>query len=421
MTTVHPRTSGRRSPLAEEHLPLPEVRGALAASLEGPLTVRPAVDDTGLAWLADAAEARKSAGLHREPHVRQSADGLINLASNDYLGLSTHPDVVAGAQAALAEWGAGSTASRLVVGTTQLHVDFENQIADFLGFDAALAFSSGYLANVGAICALAGRGDLIVSDTGTHASLIDGCRLSRARVVVVDRGDHEAVRDALANRDEQRALVVTDSVYSIDGEPAPVAELYDAARARGAVLLVDEAHAFGVRGPGGRGLVAEAGLSGAPDLVVTAVMSKSLGAQGGVVLGTRAVREHLIDCARTFIFDTGLNPAAVGAASAALALLSANPDLPITLGDNARRLAQRCGAAEPAAAVISIIIGDPKQAVAAAAACRDRGVLIGCFRPPSVPEGTSRLRITVRADLDHATVDHVADVVDAALREVGVR
>ncbi|MCR5977298.1 aminotransferase class I/II-fold pyridoxal phosphate-dependent enzyme [Gordonia jinghuaiqii] len=382
-----------------------------------------AVDGTevGLAWLAQAAHDRIQAGLHRDPHVRRAHAGEINLGSNDYLGLSTHPLVVAGAQAAAERWGGGSTASRLVVGTTQEHIDLEDEVAGFLGFPAALTFSSGYLANVGAVTALATRGDLIVSDTGTHASLIDGCRLSRARVVVVERGDHEAVRAALAQRTERRALVVTDSVYSIDGEPAPVADLYAASRAHGAVLLVDEAHAFGVRGPGGRGLVAEQGLSGAPDLVVTTVLSKSLGAQGGVVLGTEPLRSHLIDCARTFIFDTGLNPAAVGAARAALGILRSDPGLPDRLRDNARRLARSCGAEEPAAAVISIIIGDPQRAVAAAAACRDRGVLVGCFRPPSVPSGTSRLRLTVRADLDDATLDHVAGVVDAALREVGAR
>lgn len=377
--------------------------------------------EVGLGWLARAARDRAEAGLHRDPHVRRVGVDAINLGSNDYLGLSTHPDVVAGAQAAAAQWGGGSTASRLVVGTTQAHVDLENELADFLGFPAALAFSSGYLANVGAVTALAGRGDLIVSDTGSHASLIDGCRLSRARVVVVDRGDHDAVRAALAERTEERALVVTDSVYSIDGEPAPVADLYVAARAHGATLLVDEAHAVGVRGPGGRGLVAEQGLSGAPDLVVTTVLSKSFGSQGGVVLGPEILRSHLIDCARPMIFDTGLNPAAVGAARAALRILRTDPALPDRLRDNARHLARACGADEPAAAVISIIVGDPQQAVDAAAACRDRGVLVGCFRPPSVPPGTSRLRITVRADLDAATLDHVAEVVDAALREVGAR
>ncbi|MGV9710149.1 8-amino-7-oxononanoate synthase [Gordonia sp. NPDC003424] len=377
--------------------------------------------DEALSWLADDAVLRAEAGLHRDPVVRQSDSTMINLASNDYLGLSTHPAVIAGAHAALDAWGAGSTASRLVVGTTALHIDFENEIAEFLGFPAALAFSSGYLANVGAITALVGRGDLIVSDTGTHASLIDGCRLSRARVVVVERGDHAAVRAALAERTEDRALVVTDSVYSIDGEPAPIAELYAAATEHGAAMLVDEAHALGVRGPGGRGLVAELGLSGAPDLAVTTVMSKSLGAQGGVVLGSDLLRSHLIDRARTFIFDTGLNPAAVGAARAALGLLRDDPSMPDRLRTNASHLAAACGAADPAAAVISLVVGEPQPAVAAAAACRDRGVLVGCFRPPSVPAGTSRLRLTVRADLDTGTLDHVAGVVGDALSQVGLR
>ncbi|MEO9327640.1 8-amino-7-oxononanoate synthase [Gordonia aurantiaca] len=393
----------------------------LASDQPSPADTGAGGGEVGLAWLAGAARDRADAGLHRDPHVRCEGVEEINLGSNDYLGLSTHPDVIAGARAAAGAWGGGSTASRLVVGTTQAHIDLENELADFLGFDAALVFSSGFLANVGAVTALAGRGDLIVSDTGSHASLIDGCRLSRARVVVVDRGDHDAVRAALAGRTEQRALVVTDSVYSIDGEPAPVADLYAAARAHGAALLVDEAHAVGVRGPGGRGIVAEQGLSGAPDLVVTSVLSKSLGAQGGVVLGTGLLRSHLIDCARAFIFDTGLNPAAVGAARAALGILRADPGMPDRLRANARHLARRLGAEEPAAAVISIVVGDPQRAVAAAAACRERGVLVGCFRPPSVPAGTSRLRITVRADLDTDTLDHVAEVVDAALREVGAR
>lgn len=371
-------------------------------------------------WLAGIAERTRAAGLHRDPVVRQSDVAEFNLASNDYLGLSTHPDVVAGAHAALDQWGAGATASRLVAGTTAAHIDFENDIADFLGFEAALAFSSGYLANVGAITALVGRGDLIVSDTGAHASLIDGCRLSRARVVVVPRGDVDAVRRALAERTEERALVVTDSIYSIDGICAPLDELYGAAVDHDAILLADEAHALGVRGPGGRGVAAELGLSGAPGLVVTTVASKSLGAQGGLVLGTSLLREHLIDHARTFIFDTGLNPAAVGAAHAALRLLRADPDMPVRLRAGVRRLAQACGGEVPDAAVVSLIVGDPTAAVEAAARCRERGVFVGCFRPPSVPEGTSRLRLTVRADLSDHDLDHVAGVVRGALRGVGV-
>jgi 8-amino-7-oxononanoate synthase len=371
------------------------------------------------AWLAAVAERTAAAGLHRAPVARQSGATEINLASNDYLGLSTHPDVIAGAHAAIDTWGTGSTSSRLVVGTVQAHLDFENDFADFVGAGAALMFSSGYLANVGAVTALAGRGDLIVSDTGAHASLIDGCRLSRARVVVVDRGDHHAVRRVLSERTEQRALVVTDSVYSIDGRLAPLRELYAATRATGATLLVDEAHAIGVRGPGGRGLVAECGLAGSPDLVVTAVCSKSLGAQGGVVAGSVLLRDHLIDHARTFIFDTGVNPAAVGAAHAALRVLIANPHLPDRLLAGARRIAAAVGADRPESAVVSLIVGDPAAAVAAAQECRDRGVLVGCFRPPSVPEGTSRLRLTMRADVDDATITTVAAVVRNALGMAG--
>ncbi|MFW0791632.1 8-amino-7-oxononanoate synthase [Gordonia sp. CPCC 205333] len=388
----------------------------MSSAISTPPAARVVADP--LAWLTDDAAVRAAAGLHRELLVRQADSQDLNLASNDYLGLSGHPDVIAGAQRAVADFGAGATASRLVVGTTAAHLDFENEIADFLGWPAALCFSSGYLANVGAITALVGRGDLIVSDTGTHASLIDGCRLSRAHVVVVGRGDVEGVAQALRTNPFRRALVVTDSVYSIDGEPAPVAELYATASGAGAALLVDEAHALGVRGPGGRGLVAELGLSGAPGLIVTTVMSKSLGAQGGVVLASQLVRDHLIDRARPFIFDTGLNPAAVGAAHAALGILRANPDLPQRLRVNAARLAARCGGDEPAAAVVSLIIGDPHRAVAIAAGCRAEGVLVGCFRPPSVPQGTSRLRLTARADLDEQTIDHVAAVVNHVRAQV---
>lgn len=378
-------------------------------------------ESAALSWLAEEAAVCRAAGLHRDPVVRQSESELINLASNDYLGLSADPRVLAGAHLALDTWGAGSTSSRLVVGTTAAHVDLEDDLADFLGFASTLVFSSGYLANIGAITSLVGRGDLIVSDTGTHASLIDGCRLSRARVVVVERGDHDAVRAVLSGRSESRALVVTDSVYSVDGAIAPIRELYSAATDHGAMMLVDEAHGLGVRGPGGRGVVAEVGLSGAPDLIVTTVLSKSLASQGGVVAGPTPLRGHLIDHARTFIFDTGLAPAAVGAAHAALGVLRSTPDLPDRLRDNARRLALACGAAVPEAAVVSLVVGDPEPAVAAAARCHDAGVLVGCFRPPSVPVGTSRLRLTMRADLDLTSVEHVGDVVRAALTSGVVR
>ena len=368
-----------------------------------------------LGWLDGYAADRAEAGLRRSLRARRPGEPGLDLASNDYLGLSRHPRVLDAAADALRVWGAGSTGSRLVTGTTELHEQFERNLADFLGAEAALCFSSGYLANLGVVTALAGRGALVVSDGGSHASLVDACRLSRARIVVTPRGDVNAVREALAGRVEERAIVLTDSVYSADGTLAPVAELHAATRAHGAVLVVDEAHGLGVRGDGGRGLVHELGLAGAPDVVITATMSKALGSQGGVVVGPERVRAHLIDAARPFIFDTGLAPAAVAAADAALAELRAEPALAGRVLDRARAVAAGIGAPEPTSAVVSLVLGEPERAVAARDACAAQGVHVGCFRPPSVPEGTSRLRITVRADLTDA---EVATAVAAIRRAV---
>lgn len=213
---------------------------------------------------------------------------------------------------ALRTWGAGAGGSRLVTGNTELHEGFETALAAFVGAESALVFSSGYTANLGAVVALSGPGSLIVSDALTHASLVDACRLSRARVTVTPHQDVDAVDAALSARTEQRAVVLTESVFSTDGALAPLRELHAVCRRRGALLLVDEAHGLGVRGPGGQGLLYEAGLAGSPDVVMTTTLSKALGSQGGVVLGPEAIRAHLIDAARPFIFDTGLAPAARG-------------------------------------------------------------------------------------------------------------
>ncbi|HVQ49039.1 MAG TPA: aminotransferase class I/II-fold pyridoxal phosphate-dependent enzyme, partial [Mycobacterium sp.] len=257
----------------------------------------------------------------------------------------------------------------------------------------------GYTANLGAVVSLSGAGSLLVSDALTHASLVDACRLSRARVVVTPHRDVSAVEATLSARDEERALVVTDSVFSADGVLAPLRALHDVCRRHGALLIVDEAHGVGVRG-GGRGLLHEVGLAGAPDVVMTTTLSKALGSQGGVVLGPAAVRAHLIDAARPFIFDTGLAPAAVGAAMVALRVLIDEPWRAQSVLDHASALGEMCGVAQrPESAVVSVILGEPEAALAAAVACLDRGVRVGCFRPPTVPAGTSRLRLTARASL----------------------
>ncbi len=359
------------------------------------------IDTSPLAWLEAVEKQRRQAGLRRALRPRPAVTTELDLASNDYLGLSQHAQVIEGGVDALRTWGAGATGSRLVTGDTLLHQEFESELADFVGAAAGLVFSSGYAANLGAVVGLSGPGSLLVSDAYSHASLVDACRLSRARVVVSPHRDVDAVEAALASRDEERAAVITESVFSTDGALAPVRQLHDVCRRHRALLIVDEAHGLGVRGAGGRGLLHELGLAGAPDVVMTTTLSKALGSQGGAVLASTAVRDHLIDAARPFIFDTGLAPAAVGAALAALRVLSAEPWRPEAVLRHAGTLAKICGVPDvPQSAVVSVILGAPKVALAAATACLEAGVRVGCFRPPTVPAGTSRLRLTARASLD---------------------
>jgi 8-amino-7-oxononanoate synthase len=367
-------------------------------------------DHSPLAWLADVERKRRAAGLRRSLRVRPAVATELDLASNDYLGLSQHPDVIEGGVTALHTWGAGSGGSRLVTGNTELHEDFEAELAEFMGVESALVFSSGYTANIGAVAALSGPGSLVVSDAYSHASLVDACRLSRARVVVSPHNDVGAVETALVSRSEERAVVITDSVFSTDGALAPLRALHEVCRRHGALLIVDEAHGLGVRGTGGRGLVHEVGLAGEPDIVVTTTLSKSLGSQGGAVLGGRLVIEHLVNTARSFIFDTGLAPAAAGAALAALQVLRREPQRAVAVLARADRLAALTGAPTPTSAVVSVILGRNEAAVATAQACLERGIRVGCFRPPSVPPGTARLRLTARATLTDADLDRVRDV-----------
>ncbi|MFG2602066.1 8-amino-7-oxononanoate synthase [Streptomyces sp. NPDC048514] len=366
-------------------------------------------------WIDEQAEARRRAGLVRTLRPRPADSPLLDLASNDYLGLAHHPEVVEGAARAARTWGGGSTGSRLVTGTTELHCGLERELAAFCGFEAALVFSSGYAANLAAVTTLGPHGSLIVSDAGNHASLIDGCRLARGATQVVGHADPEAARKALATH-AGAAIVVSDTVFSVDGDRAPLAALAEACREHGAGLVVDDAHGLGVLGDGGRGAPYAAGLAGADDVVVTATLSKSLGSQGGVVLGPARVIDHLVNAARTFIFDTGLAPAAAGAALAALRLLQREPRRAARAREVAAELHARLTAAgleavRPDAAVVSVRAPSPEQAVRWAADCRTAGLAVGCFRPPSVPDGISRLRLTARADLSGAEIERAVRVI----------
>ncbi|MFM9446528.1 8-amino-7-oxononanoate synthase [Streptomyces acidiscabies] len=368
-------------------------------------------------WIDDHAEVRRRAGLVRTLRPRPADSPLLDLASNDYLGLARHPEVTEGAARAARTWGGGATGSRLVTGTTQLHAELERELAEFCGAEAALVFSSGYAANLAAVTALAPEGTLVLSDAGNHASLIDGCRLARGTVQVVGHADPEAVRKTLRTYDGE-AIVVSDTVFSVDGDAAPLDRLAAACREAGAGLVVDDAHGLGVIGDGGRGAPYAAGLAGADDVVVTVTLSKSLGSQGGAVLGPAKVIDHLVNAARTFIFDTGLAPAAAGAALAALRLLRGEPERARRAREVAGELHDRLTAAgldavRPDAAVVSVRAPSPEAAVRWAADCRAAGLAVGCFRPPSVPDGVSRLRLTARADLSGVEVDRAVRVIDA--------
>lgn len=370
-------------------------------------------------WLDRHAEQRRHAGLSRTLRPRPATEGLLDLASNDYLGLARHQEITRAAADAALTWGAGSTGSRLVTGSTELHARLEAELAEFCGTQAALVFSSGYTANLAAVTALTSPDTLIVADADNHASLIDGCRLARARTTVVAHRAPAATRAALSAHTGP-AIAVTDAVFSVDGEAAPLTALAAACRHTGAALLVDDAHGLGVLGPHGAGAAAAAGLAGAPDTAITATLSKALGSQGGAVLGPTRVIRHLTENARTFIFDTGLAPAAAAAALAALRLIRREPDRPARARANAQTISAGLAAAGlaasvPDAAVVSVRAPSPHAAQAWAAACRDAGLLVGCFRPPSVRDGVSRLRLTARADLTRAQITAaVAAVVRTA-------
>jgi 8-amino-7-oxononanoate synthase len=371
-------------------------------------------DDPG-EWqerLAHEARLRARAGLRRQLRSRGTRDATVDLAGNDYLGLSRHPAVIAAAAAALADFGLGATGSRLVRGSTDIHASLEARLAGFLGTGSALVYSSGYLANLGAVRALAGPGSLLVSDRHNHASLIDGCRSSGAQVVVTPHGSVAAVESALARRGDRPSLVVTESVYSVDGDLADLVALHRVCRRYGALLLVDDAHAVGVRGPFGAGAVCEAGLAGEPDVVVTITLSKSFGAAGGVVAGPRALVAHLVDTGRTFIYDTALPPPVAAGALAALDLIRSGDELRAEVRDRAALIAKRLPTVcEPEAGVVSVLAPSADAAVAWAQACRVRGVAVGCFRPPSTPDSRSRLRLTVNAGVPRAELEAALDVI----------
>jgi 8-amino-7-oxononanoate synthase len=345
-----------------------------------------------------------------------------SFASNDYLGLANHPAVLAAAGEAADRYGFGAAAARLVTGHLVPHQDLERALADLVGLPAALLYPTGYQANLGVLTCLAGPEDLIASDQLNHASIVDGCRLSRARIAVYRHADPEAARAALMTRGSfRRRFLVTESLFSMDGDRAPLASLADAAAQAGATLMVDEAHALGAVGPGGEGLARAAGVT--PDVLV-GTLGKAFGSLGGFVAGATILRDYLVNRSRPFIYTTG-TPAPVAAAALAALQISRSPE-----GDHRRRLLDHAiervhAALRPLSLarplptpgpIVPIVVGSDQAVLALSQRLAAADLLVPAIRPPTVPEGTARLRLTLSADHRPEDLDQLLAVLVAALR-----
>jgi 8-amino-7-oxononanoate synthase len=381
-----------------------------------------------LAWLDDELAALSADDLLRRrtthagpqgPVVRIDGRDVINFGSNDYLGLAADPRLADAARRTLHNEGCGSGASPLVVGHGQATLRLERRLAEFEGTEAALVFSSGFAANLGVIGALVGSGDAVFSDRLNHASIIDGCRLSRATVFVYPHADCAALeallRDAAGFR---RRLIVTDSVFSMDGDLAPLAELAEIAEQYAAMLMVDEAHATGVFGELGRGVGEQLGLDARID-VRMGTLSKALGCGGGFVCGRRSLVDWLVNRARSYIFSTALPPSVAAAAAAALEIVRDEPH-------RRQRLLQRAGwlaeelrrrgwsVGRTQSQIVPLVVGEPRRALEVSADLLKRGLWVPAIRPPSVPQGESRLRIGLSYAHDDSMIERLLSAVGEA-------
>ncbi len=368
----------------------------------------------------------RAAGLWRELRRIEGAvdtwvevDGrrALLLCSNNYLGLANHPALADAAADAARRYGVGAGASRLISGSLAIHRDLETRLARFEHTEAAVLFPTGYHANLGAITALVGKGDAVFSDRLNHASIIDGCRLSGADVHVYPHADVEALGALLRRHPARRRLVVTDSVFSMDGDHAPLRAIAAVAAAHGALLMVDEAHATGVEGPNGAGLVEALALGGAVD-VQMGTLGKALGAAGAFVAGSARLVDLLVNRARSLIYTTALPPPVVAAVDAALDVVAREPERRTRLAALSQRLRSRLrelGFEVPdgSGPIIPVIAGTSERALAWSRGLLAHGVFVQAIRPPTVPPGTARLRVTLMAthtdaDLEHAVAAFAA-------------
>jgi glycine C-acetyltransferase/8-amino-7-oxononanoate synthase len=354
------------------------------------------------------------------PRVLLDGKPVLLLCSNNYLGLADHPRVREAAAEAAMRWGVGAGASRLVSGNMTVHRRLESELADFQSSEACLLFGSGYLANAGIISTLAREGDVVLSDSLNHASVVDGCRLAKARTFVYDHCDTEHLEYGLREAAGRAALIVTDGVFSMDGDVAPLPEIVELARNYDARVMVDDAHGTGALGPGGRGAVAAAGLEDEVDVLV-GTLGKSLGSYGAYVCCDSAMAEYLVNSARPLIFSTALPPPAVAGALAALDLLRSQPQRVDKLQRNARTLRdsladQGLNADDSETQIVPLVIGDATEAMKACEKALKKGVFAQAIRPPTVPDGTSRLRLAVMASHTGAELRQAAKVLGSVVQ-----
>jgi glycine C-acetyltransferase/8-amino-7-oxononanoate synthase len=383
--------------------------------------------------VAERLNELRARGLHRRlrlvdgpqgPQVMLNGRPVLLLCSNNYLGLADHPLVREAAAEAAMHWGAGAGASRLISGTMEPHLQLEASLADFKGYESALLFGSGYLANTGVIAALAGEGEVVFSDELNHASIVDGCRLSRAETFVYRHGDLEHLVWGLRAARARASLIVSDGVFSMEGDVAPLPQLLELARRHSCRLMVDEAHATGAIGPYGRGSVAAAGLSGEVDVVV-GTLGKALGSYGAYVCASAETIDFLVNTARPFVFSTAPAPPAVAAAGAALELLRSEPRRVERLQANGAVLrsaltAEGLPAGRSRTQIVPLEIGDAGATMELCERLLEQGVFAQGIRPPTVPEGSSRLRFTVMATHRAGELEQAAKLTGAAARELGL-
>lgn len=379
-------------------------------------------------------ERLKGQGLYRKLRVVEREQGpslivdgqeVLNFSSNNYLGLANHPALREAAKEAIDRYGCGSGASRLISGNMTLHLELEEKIAELKGTEAALVFNSGYQANIGLLSTLVGEGDLILSDALNHASIIDGCRLSRAKVVVYPHCDLERLEGALREAPPRsQKLIITETLFSMDGDEPPLGEIVDLAERYGAMVLVDEAHATGVFGPNGAGVVAKMGLEERV-LVQMGTLGKALGSFGAYVAGSQGLREFLINRCRSFIFTTSLPPAVLAMAIAAIDLLNKEPQRRLALWHNCRTLKdglKRLGFSlgQSQSQILPLIIGDAEKCMAFSERLLQKGIFAQGIRPPSVPPETSRLRITLMATHTHEQLHRALKAFEEVKGDMGL-